>query len=61
MYESLAKILTPNDQQVIQAVIAQADANAVQAQAVAAAQAAQAASGQQQQINGGPGGMMKHL
>ena len=55
LYETLTKVLNPNDQQIIQGVIAQADANAVQAQAVAAAQASQSVSLQQQQImNGGP-------
>ena len=52
LYESLTKILSPQDQQVIQSVIAQADANALATQALAAAQAAQAANGQPQQVNG---------
>ncbi|KAL9637334.1 MAG: hypothetical protein Q9164_002255 [Protoblastenia rupestris] len=51
LYDSLTKILTPNDQQIIQSVIVQADTNEVAAQAVAAAQAAQAAA-DSQQVNG---------
>ena len=55
LYENLIRILTPQDQQVIQSVVAQADALAAQAQAIATAQAAQQASagaGNQPQANG---------
>lgn len=40
LYDNLTKILNPDEQQIVQAVIVQADANAVSAQAVAAATAA---------------------
>ena len=39
LYENLTKILNPEEQQIVQAVIVQADTNAVAAQAVAAATA----------------------
>lgn len=41
LYDNLTKILNPEEQQIVQAVIVQADANSVAAQAVAAATAAQ--------------------
>lgn len=45
LYDNLTKILNPDEQQIVQAVIVQADANAVAAQAVAAATAAQTNGG----------------
>ena len=45
LYDNLTKILNPEEQQIVQAVIVQADANAVAAQAVAAATATQANGG----------------
>ena len=45
LYENLTKILNPEEQQIVQAVIVQADANAVAAQAVAAATATQSNGG----------------
>ena len=45
LYENLTKILNPEEQQIVQAVIVQADANVVAAQAVAAATAAQTNGG----------------
>ena len=45
LYENLTKILNPEEQQIVQAVIVQADANAVAAQAVAAATATQTNGG----------------
>lgn len=45
LYENLTKILNPEEQQIVQAVIVQADANAVAAQAIAAATAAQTNGG----------------
>lgn len=45
LYDNLTKILNPEEQQIVQAVIVQADANAVAAQAVAAATAAQTNGG----------------
>jgi hypothetical protein len=41
LYQNLTKILNPDEQQIVQAVIVQADANVIAAQAVAAATAAQ--------------------
>ena len=45
LYDNLTKILNPEEQQIVQAVVVQADANAVAAQAVAAATATQANGG----------------
>lgn len=45
LYDNLTKILNPEEQQIVQAVIVQADTNAVAAQAVAAATAAQTNGG----------------
>ena len=45
LYDNLTKILNPEEQQIVQAVIVQADANAVAGQAVAAATAAQTNGG----------------
>ena len=45
LYDNLTKILSPEEQQIVQAVIVQADANAVAAQAVAAATATQTNGG----------------
>ncbi len=39
LYQNLTKILNPDEQQIVQAVVVQADANAVAAQALAAATA----------------------
>ena len=41
LYDNLTKILNPEEQRIVQAVIVQADANSIAAQAVAAATAAQ--------------------
>lgn len=46
LYDDLTKILNPDEQRIVQAVVLQADANAVAAHAVAAATASQ-------QVNGG--------
>ena len=46
LYQDLTKILNPDEQQIVQAVIVQAEANAIAAQALQAAAASQ-------QINGG--------
>ncbi len=45
LYQNLTKILNPDEQQIVQAVVVLADTNAVATQAMAAASAAQ--------INGG--------
>lgn len=45
LYQGLTKILNPDEQQIVQAVVVQADANAVAAQAIAAANAAQTNGG----------------
>lgn len=45
LYDNLTKILNPEEQQIVQAVIVQADANAIASQAVAAATAAQTNGG----------------
>ena len=45
LYQNLTKILNPDEQQIVQAVIVQADANVIAAQAVAAAAAAQTNGG----------------
>lgn len=45
LYQNLTKILNPDEQQIVQAVVVQADANAVAAQALAAASAAQTNGG----------------
>ncbi|KAL2056272.1 hypothetical protein ABVK25_003295 [Lepraria finkii] len=47
LYQNLTKILNPDEQQIVQAVIVQADANVIAAQAIAASAAAQ------NQTNGG--------
>lgn len=48
LYDNLTKILNPDEQQIVQSVVVQADANAVAAQAVAAAPAPAS-----QHMNGG--------
>ncbi len=45
LYQNLTKILNPDEQQIVQAVVVQADANAVAAQALTAASAAQTNGG----------------
>ncbi len=45
LYDNLTKILNPEEQQIVQAVIVQADTNAVAAQAVAAVTATQTNGG----------------
>ena len=45
LYDNLTKILNPEEQQIVQAVIVQADANVIAAQAVATATAAQTNGG----------------
>ena len=45
LYQNLTKILNPDEQQILQNVVVQADANTAAAQALAAANSAQANGG----------------
>ena len=45
LYQDLTKILNPDEQQIVQAVIVQAEANAIAAQALQAAAASQQTNG----------------